>query len=118
MKSNLIVCVVEEGRADKIVEAVLNAGIHGATIFPAKGTGARQQFGYLAMFVKPEKEVILIVTKEDQTEKVFDLVVQEGHLDRPGKGFAFIQKVEKVMGFSEDIDLEAARKEANEKALI
>jgi len=118
MRDSLIVCVVEEGKADSIVKAALDAGVQGATILHARGTGALKSFGYLAMSVKPEKEIILIITKEDQTEMVFDLIVRVGHLNRPGAGFAFVQRIEKAVGFPEDIDLEAARKEIEGEALI
>lgn len=118
MGNDLITCIIEEGRAKTIVETVLKADVCGATVFHGRGTGARKNFGFLAMSVKPEKEIIFIVTKEGQTEKVFDLIVKEGHLDRPGAGFAFIQRIEKAVGFPEDVDLEAARKEMEKGALI
>jgi len=118
MRDNLIVCVVEEGKADSIVKAALDAGVQGATILHARGTGALKSFGYLAMSIKPEKEMVLIATKGDQTEKIFDLIVKQGHLDRPGAGFAFVQRIEKSVGFPEDIDLEAARKEMEKGAII
>lgn len=120
MEKNLITCIVESGRADRIAETVVKAGAPGVTVLHhATGTGSRQKFGHLAMFIRPEKEIIFIVVKDEETtEKIFDLVIKEGGLDKPGKGFAFIQKVDKVVGFPEDIDLEAVDKDKIEGQMV
>jgi len=51
------------------------------------------------MFIKEEKEVILVVTTPDLAETIFDTVISMGGLKEKGKGFAFIQSVEDVVGF-------------------
>ncbi len=94
-----IVCIVEQGEADSVVKAALEKGAHGATIFSARGTGVRQKLGILESYIKPEKEIIIIITKANQTEEVFNAMVSAGKLDLPGKGFMYVQKVEKAIGF-------------------
>jgi nitrogen regulatory protein P-II 1 len=101
-KCNVIVCIIEQGKADKVVKAALEKGADGATIFNATGTGVRQKLRIIESFIKPEKEIIIIVTKANRTEKVFNAMVLAGKLDSPGKGFIYVQKVEKAVGFVED----------------
>jgi nitrogen regulatory protein P-II 1 len=98
---NLIVCIIGQGEADKVVKAALEKGANGATIFNATGTGVRQKLQIIESFIKPEKEIIMIVTKADHTEEIFNAMVSAGELDFPGKGFIYIQKVEKALGFLE-----------------
>ena len=60
------------------------------------------KLGVLAKLIVPEKEVILIVTKESQTDTVFDAVIKAGKLDKKGQGFAYIHKIDRAIGFLED----------------
>jgi len=96
---SLITCIVERGCADKVVEAAMAAGAEGATIYYGRGMGIRQKLGWRGMLVRPEKEVILIVTKEEQTTTVFNAVVAAAKLAKPGHGFAFLHKIDRAVGF-------------------
>jgi nitrogen regulatory protein PII len=49
--------------------------------------------------IDPEKEVILIVTRKEDTQSVFDAVVKAGRLGEPGRGFAYVQPVQQAVGF-------------------
>lgn len=99
---NLITCIVQRGRAEKVVDAALKAGAPGATYYYGRGTGVRQKLGVLSKLIVPEKEIILIVTKESQTDSIFDAVVKAGKLDKKGQGFAYIHKLDRAIGFLED----------------
>ncbi|MBW2522352.1 MAG: P-II family nitrogen regulator [Deltaproteobacteria bacterium] len=99
---NQITCIVQRGRADRVIDAALKAGAPGATCFYGRGTGVRQKLGALSKLIAPEKEIILIITRESQTEAVFDAIIKAGKLDRKGQGFAYIHKIERAIGFLED----------------
>lgn len=98
-KPSLITCVVQRGEADKVVDAALEAGAEGATIYFGRGRGVRERMGFLGRFVKPEKEVILIITRQDQTAAVFEAVQDAARLKEPGTGFAFLHKIDRAIGF-------------------
>jgi len=99
---NLITCIVQRGKAEKVIDAALMAGAPGATYYYGRGTGVRQKLGVLSKFIVPEKEVILIVTKGNQTDTVFDAIIKAGKLDKKGQGFAYIHKIDRAIGFLED----------------
>ena len=96
---NLITCIVQRGEADKVVDAARKAGAEGATIFYGRGVGVRDTLGIRGRFIKPEKEIILIVTKPEQTDAVFEAVVKGAKLDKKGKGFAFLHSLDRAIGF-------------------
>jgi nitrogen regulatory protein PII len=99
---NLITCIVQRGRAEKVVDAALKAGAPGATYYYGRGTGVRQKLGVLSKLIVPEKEIILIVTKVSLTDSVFDAVIKAGKLDKKGQGFAYIHKIDRAVGFLEE----------------
>jgi len=98
----LITCIVQRGKADKVIDAALLAGAPGATYYYGRGTGVRQKLGVLSKLIVPEKEIIQIVIKEDLADKVFDAIIKAGKLDKKGQGFAYIHKIDRAIGFLED----------------
>ncbi len=97
----LITCIVQRGKADKVVKEALKAGAQGATICYGKGTGVRQKLGVLTDLIVPEKEIILIVTKGAETDAVFETIIEAAKLRLKGQGFAFLHKIDKAIGFLE-----------------
>jgi len=96
---NLITCIVQRGEADKVVAAAMAAGAEGATLYYGRGTGIREKLGFSGMFIRPEKEIILIITQNEQTDAVFDAVVAAANLKKKGQGFAFLHKLDRAVGF-------------------
>ena len=95
----LITCVVQRGKADKVVKAALDAGAAAATVFFARGMGLRERLGLLGLAIVPEKEVIMIVTSQAETQRIFDVVVDAAKLDTPGMGIAYIIPIHAAAGF-------------------
>lgn len=90
----LITCVVQRGHADRVVKAAIDAGAGGATIHYARGTGARQKLGVLAIAVNAEKEVITVAVSGEQRDHVFQRMFVAGALDTPGMGFIYCLEVD------------------------
>ncbi len=95
----LITCVIQRGKADKIVRAALDAGAAGATVFFGRGMGLRERLGLLGLAIVPEKEVIMIVTKQAETQRIFDVIVEAAKLRTPGMGIAYTMPIHQVAGF-------------------
>lgn len=92
----LIVCIVQKGIADVIVEAAREAGAQGATVYYARGYGVRERLGVMGVAVDVEKEIINIIVSVEQSNRVFERIHVAGKLDTPGMGFAYITKLEKA----------------------
>jgi nitrogen regulatory protein PII len=95
---HLITCVVQRGKGDAIAKAAIKAGAGGATIYFARGIGTRERMGLLGLAIVPEKEVVLIVCKEDRSDRVLEVVTKAGSLDVPGMGIAYITPVLGISG--------------------
>jgi nitrogen regulatory protein P-II 1 len=94
----LITCVVQRGKADKVAKAAIDAGAGGATIFFGRGMGLRERLGLLGLAIVPEKEVLMIVSEKTKTAEIFDRVVEVAHLDVPGMGIAYVTPISRVAG--------------------
>ena len=96
--AELIMCVVQRGHADKVAKAAVKAGAKGATIFFARGMGARDQLGLLGLAIVPEKETIMVVCLESETPVIFAAIVEAGHLNTPGMGIAIVVPIRESAG--------------------
>jgi nitrogen regulatory protein P-II 1 len=96
--AELITCVVQRGHADKVAKAAAQAGAKGATIFFGRGLGARDQLGILGLAIVPEKEIVMIVCREGETQAIFDAIAEAGHLHTPGMGIAYVSPLSLSVG--------------------
>jgi len=111
--AELITCVVQRGHADKVAKAAVQAGARGATIFFGRGMGARDHLGLLGLAIVPEKEVMMIVCGPGETQKIFDAIVEAGHLHTPGMGIAYVSPIGMSVGvLGVDVTAEAKPQEA------
>ena len=97
---DLIVTIVNKGFAQEVVEASKKAGAEGGTILQGRGTGIREKAKLFNIVIEPEKEVILTLIDRKKTERVLDAIMKSGQLDKPGKGIAFVMKVERTAGIN------------------
>ena len=92
----LITCIVQRGKAERIITAAREAGAQGATVYFARGMGVRERLGVLGVAVEVEKEVINIVVSSEQAERIFERMYLAGNLDTPGMGLIYATPVEKA----------------------
>jgi len=93
-----IVAIVQRGKADRPIKAALKAGASSAVAFFGRGLGIRERLGLLGLAVQPEKEIVMIVVPETETNVVVRAMVRAGNLDQPGVGFLFVMPVEAMVG--------------------
>lgn len=95
----LIIVIVERGKADKIVKAAKKAGSRGATIFYGRGTGETDVKHWIGRNIDQAKEVILILTESgEKEEKIMEAVLEAGKIKKPGTGIAFTVPVNNLFG--------------------
>jgi nitrogen regulatory protein PII len=100
----LITVVVQRRDGQRAIDTALKAGAPGVTTFYGRGTGVRQKLRILGLFIEAEKQIILIATTKEHVDRILDAIVKELKLDTPGKGFAYVQTIDRVVGYYEDGD--------------
>ena len=96
----MIVAIMQRGKADPPIKAALKAGASSAVAFFRRGLGIRERLGLLGLAVQPEKEIVMIVVPETETNVVVRATVRAGNLDQPGVGFLFVMPVETMVGLT------------------
>lgn len=97
----LITTIIDRGKAEDVIEAATAAGSKGGTIVNARGSGIHDTNKLFKMDIEPEKEIVLILSKEEVTQAIVGSIREKLELDKPGKGIIFIQNVNSVYGIYE-----------------
>jgi len=94
---SLLTCVVQSGFSEVILKAARDVGATaGAISHHARGIGARERLGLLAIAVEAEKEVISIMVSSEQRDLVYDTLYRAADMDIPGRGFIYLTPLEKA----------------------
>ncbi len=101
---DLILTIVNRGESDKVVDASKKAGAEGGTILHGRGTGIHEKAKLFNILIEPEKELILTLVSREKTEQVLHTIEEDAHLNKPGKGIAFVLEVEKTVGINHQLN--------------
>lgn len=93
-----IMVIVEKGSAEDVIDSATSAGARGGTIINARGAGIHETAKLFAMEIEPEKEVVLIISDSDKTEKISHKIKSDLDMDSPGKGIMIILPVNEAIG--------------------
>jgi nitrogen regulatory protein PII len=98
----LIMSIVDKGKASDVVEAAIAGGATGGTVINGRGSGIHETQKVFSMYIEPEKEVIMIVTKTETTEKMVHSIRTQLRMEEPGNGIIFILPVTEVYGIYQE----------------
>jgi len=84
-----IFTVVDRGRGVDVVDAAKAAGARGATIIHARGSGIHETDVLFAMPVEPEKDMVMILAKNDIRDDILASIRNRLQIDKPGAGIVF-----------------------------
>ncbi len=98
MKFKLILAFVKPNISDKVVDAMKEAGVTGATIIPARGTGIHEAKSFFGLTIENQTEIILFLVEEHAAEKFLKIISKAGEFNLPGTGIAFVMPVEHIAG--------------------
>lgn len=92
----MITCIVTHGRGDEAIKVAREAGVVGAIVHHARGSGVRERLGLLGIAVEVEKDVVTMLAATDQRDLVMHNLYARLGLDRPGAGVIYAVPLEKV----------------------
>jgi len=98
MTHSAIYTIVDKGKAEAVIEAAAKAGARGGTIINARGSGIHETERLFHMEIEPEKEIALIVAKNENLDPIIESIRKELALDEPGNGILFVQDVKRTYG--------------------
>ena len=93
-KKELIVCIINNGYADLVMNAARRTGARGGTTFHARGTGNPDIEKFFGISISPDKEVVLIVIDKEIKDEVVTAIYKDAGLDTKGQGIVFTLPVD------------------------
>lgn len=95
---DLIIAIVNRGFTDVVMDAARPAGARGGTVIHARGAGAKEAEKFFGITIQPEKEVVLILTKNEDRNAIMTAVAKAAGLSSEGQGLVFSLPAGDVMG--------------------
>lgn len=98
MQYEAIFTIVDKDRSSEVLVAAKSVGSTGGTIIHGRGSGTRAKEKLFDFEIEPEKDIILILAKEEQTESIVNSIKEEIDLDTPGNGIIFVLDINRTLG--------------------
>ena len=99
-KHEMIMCIVNAGFSETVMEAAKSAGARGGTILNGRGTANKEAESLFHIAIQPEKEVVMILVDKEIKDAVLHALYQKAGLDTMGQGIAFSLPVDEVVGLT------------------
>ncbi|MCM1306462.1 MAG: hypothetical protein NC037_01155 [Bacteroides sp.] len=96
----LIICIVNEGFSDLVMDTAREVGARGGTVINARGTANKEAEKLFRIDVQPQKEMVMIVVPNELRDDVMHALYKEVGLNTPGQGIAFAMPIDNVVGIS------------------
>ena len=96
----VIICIVNAGFADSVMDAAKEFGARGGTVIHARGTANSEAVKKFEIPVSPEKEMVMILVPTEIKEDILHALYRAVGLKTPGQGIAFSMPVDSVVGLS------------------
>jgi len=91
--NELVICVVNAGFSQNVMEAARAAGARGGTVLRARGSANPEAEEFFDISIQPDKELVLIVVSSEIKDEVLKTIYQEAGLGREAQGIAFSMPV-------------------------
>ena len=94
----MIICIVNTGFSDAVMDAAKEYGAGGGTVMFARGTATQDAESFFKITVQPEKEMVMILVPKELKDDILHALYKSVGLNTPGQGIAFSLPVDRVVG--------------------
>ena len=109
-KHEVIMCIVNSGFSEAVMDAAREFGARGGTVIRARGTANAEAEKLFNIAIQPEKEIVMILVDSKIKNDILHALYKAVGLKTPGQGIAFSMPVDDVVGLSE-IPIESFKSE-------
>lgn len=100
MTHELIICIVNTGFTDVVMDAAREKGARGGTVIHGRGTANKEAEEFFHISIQPDKELVMILVPSEIKDDVLHAVYQEAGLKTASQGIAFSLPVTNVVGIT------------------
>ena len=98
----LILCVVNAGFSQNVMEAARAAGAKGGTILRARGTANPEAEELFKISIQPDKEIVMILTDKESMAGIMKAVYKEHGPASAAQGLIFSLPVSRTTTLKEE----------------
>lgn len=99
-KYEMILCIVNAGFSETVMDAAREVGARGGTVIHARGTANKEAEQYFQITIQPDKEMVMILVPAEIKDNVLHAIYRSAGLKSEGQGIAFSLAVDEVVGIS------------------
>ena len=100
-KYHLLLTIVIDGYADKVMDIAKRNGANGGTLLKGREVGNKNAFKFFNMTVEPEKDIVLIVCKDDDKNKIMEAILEKYGANTEARGLCISLPIDNVMGIDD-----------------
>lgn len=101
-KFEMILCIVNTGFSETVMDAAKEVGARGGTVIHARGTANKEAEQFFQITIQPDKEIVLILVPSEIKDDVLHAVYRSAGLKSEGQGIAFSLPVDSVVGITQN----------------
>ena len=114
VRYEMILCLVNTGFSETVMDAAKEVGARGGTVIHARGTANKEAEQFFHITIQPDKEIVMILVPADIKDKVLHALYQHAGLKTEGQGIAFSLPVDDVVGINAAPAVSPVRETENE----
>lgn len=115
IKYELVLCIVNTGFSDVVMDAARDVGARGGTIIHARGTANKVAEQVFNITIQPDKEIVMILVPANIKDDVLHAIYKMAGLKSEGQGIAFSLAVDDAVGLSGNKPMPVANEKKEEK---
>lgn len=104
VSQHLIVTIVNEGHAEKVMNEAKKGGATGGTTLHGRGLESENVIKFLNISIEPEKDIVLILVPTMKKNDIMNIIVENCGLKTPGAGICFSLPVDHVVGLNKELE--------------
>ena len=95
-KFELVICIVNAGFSQVVVEAARKAGARGGSIIRGRGTANPEAEEFFGVTIQPDKEIVLTLVPSEIKDEVLKTIFRESGNSKERQGIAMTLQVERA----------------------
>ena len=97
----LLLTILIEGYAEKAMDIAKKNGANGGTLIKGREVGNKNSFKFFNMTVEPEKDILLIVCKQDNKNKIMEAILDKYGANTEARGISISLPIDNTVGIDE-----------------
>ncbi len=97
-KYHLLLTIVIDGYAEKVMDIAKKAGANGGTLLKGREVGNKNAFKFFNMTVEAEKDILLIVCKETDKNNIMEAILSKFGANTEARGLCISLPIDNVIG--------------------